>query len=344
MPQKALLGVRHEHGQELPTLDVIRYVEGNLTLDNDGGWWALFRLSGKPDNLLGVAVLDEIGSLLATSSEAVAGRMKILSLAGRAVGNDHRGLYLALRLLAGPERTHDRIERGLAFAVQRPTARLKRNSVEPEVEALASRLGSIVSEPATPEEVLWLQSRGPYRTLGGPPIVEQTDDEGQSWLSPAALREAVICESGRRHLTVYSGGEVSYQSFLAVSDMPAIEEVDLPGTGWARFAASVDMCLDFSAVSREQAERRGATPGSPLLDCQITLGIAASSTEALQSVTEELSGYCRRMKLELATASWLQLEALVDFVPVGRRRLTEFLQPITHHPTVSDAEEGENRH
>jgi hypothetical protein len=165
----------------------------------------------------------------------------------------------------------------------------------------------------------------------------------------------------------HGDGVTSYQRFMCINSMPT-NKLGFPGSEWAFLDLPVDLCLDFDVIPHSTAERqrkvksRRATEqsrhalesdadlniglreaesadrelealhaeGKPRLDCHATIGIAATSPQELDSLTQEVRQFYSgsELKIGVSLARSTQTECFADFLPCGPRRNPDYKQPM----------------
>lgn len=72
--------IRGAEGSALSMVDVVRFATGNLILDDEGDWWALYRLRGTTYDLLSTSGKKEVFSAIESALGTLSTRVKILSV------------------------------------------------------------------------------------------------------------------------------------------------------------------------------------------------------------------------------------------------------------------------
>ena len=205
--------VRGAEGTALSMLDVVRYATGNLVLDDEGDWWAMYRLRGVTYDLLSVSGKKEVFSAIESALGTLSHRVKLLSVVRnfrqedyirglKAMNNTHvwhrlqdevaatiggnrpldREFYMSIRLRPTPGRISEWVDLG-SRKIDRIAKRIWKVPLDfrlAELEEMhniaanmAGRFGNLIMKPTTPLDLMWLMRRGPYRAVGEPPVLDE---------------------------------------------------------------------------------------------------------------------------------------------------------------------------
>ena len=297
-------------GRAVSLLDVVRHSSGNLVRDDEGDWWAMYRLRGITYDLLSVEQKKEFVSALEGAIGTIPTRVKILSLVRNFAEEDYirqlkarngssyrwnrlcdgtaqtigrrrpfgRDFFLSVRLRPRAGTFEEMINQATDF-ISLLLRRAAHVPVEFGPEELdearrdghryRGRFGNLILSPASPQDLMWLIRRGPYRAVGEPPVlrewkprlIEHTDGSVYELYQPnhgelVNLIGDIPFKARMNGLQFYHGdGVISYQRFLGISSM-STDKLHHPGSEWGYTDAPWDICFDFDVTPAQAAERR----------------------------------------------------------------------------------------